>query len=154
MAINFGTSGVIRGSGADQISIFNNGNIKHTQPTFIGHFNAVSTSASNYNPYLNTTLSRNVVVDATASSITVPSDGFYHIYCHQLVASSGGVYLLIKKNGTGIYHAYSDNDPSYDMNISCVAYLAANDVISFSITGTTTTTWGIPHSSVTLHFIG
>lgn len=157
MAINFDSSATINTNSNLQLSISANGILKNTQPVFSGYFSSVTTNTTNYNPYLNTSGSRNVVVNATNSSITVPSSGRYHIYCQQLIntPSTSSAYLCIRVNGTIIDHAYVGGSAStYDMVVGAVYQLSANDVISFYYLNTVSYSWAAPHSRVLLHLIG
>lgn len=157
MALNFNTSGEIDASTTLRLTIASDGILKNTQPSFQGYFNNYTSLTSNFNPYLNTVTSRNVSVNAAASSITVPTAGYYHVYCQQLVNTEGvNGYLCIRINGGIWYHSYSDNDTTYDMNIQATLSLAANDVVSFYYQNSITYAWGggSGHSSVLLHMIG
>lgn len=125
------------------------------RPVFQGWFSDYTVTTSNYSPILVTNHSTNVIVNSSASSITVPISGKYLIHAQQLVSTIGNnVYLMVRKNGVSNYHAYSDNDNTFDIQISCIFDLSANDVVSFYYNGTTTYTWGGNHSSVFLTFLG
>lgn len=138
-------------------TILENGVLQKPQtPTFSGHFSTYTYTASNYNPYLNTTFNVGFATNASASRLTVPVTGKYYVYCQQLVNTIGTtVYLYILKNGTiaGRY-AYSNNDETYDMNVGTILDLAVNDYIDFYYAGTTTYSWGQPHTSVVCFLVG
>jgi len=122
-------------------------------PVFAGTFASYTTNKTNYSPALVPTFNIGFSVDASASTITIQQAGYYYVYAHQLVNTTGGVYLHIRKDTNTIVHAYSDNDHTYDLVVSALIQCSVGTIINFYYTGTTTYSWGGAHSSVSCHFV-
>jgi len=125
------------------------------RPMFSGSFSPYTSNTSNYNPNLVTSFNVGFAVNAGQSRITVPVAGKYFIQAQQLVNTVGtAVYLHIRKNSNTVRYAYSNNDDTYDMNVSAMVDCAANDYIDFYYSGTTTYSWAEPHTGVICYLIG
>ena len=123
-------------------------------PVFSGSFNAVTNSSSNYNPVLVSTTSNGFTVNLSSSRLTIQYEGYYHIHIQQLVSTVGSnVYLIIRKNGTNIAYAYSNNDETYDLVVAALIKCSVGDYIDFYYSGITTYTWPSPHSSVSCFLV-
>lgn len=148
----------IYGAGAGAgITIDSGGYVSYpANPSFRGYFESYTSAISNYNPFLYISWSNNVTVNQAASRITVPVAGKYLVHCQQLITGQG-LYLNIRKNGgTPSVHAYTSgltggvDRGTWDMGITAIFNLAANDYIDFYYQNTTTYTWTGSHSSVAL----
>jgi hypothetical protein len=137
-------------------TILENGILQKPQtPSFSGSFSTYTSNTSNYNPNLATSFNVGFAVNAGQSRITVPVAGKYFVQAQQLVNTVGtSVYLHIRKNSNTVRYAYSNNDDTYDMNVSAMVDCAANDYIDFYYSGTTTYSWADPHSGVICYLIG
>lgn len=122
-------------------------------PVFKGDFAGITTNTSNYNPFLNSSINIGFTLTASSSRLTIQTSGFYHIHAQQLVSTSGGAYLHIRKNGTTVAYAYSDNDTTYDLVVSTVIQCGTGEYIDFYYQNTITYSWPTPHSSVTCFLI-
>lgn len=122
-------------------------------PVFAGSFAAYPYIIPDYSPYLNSNFNIGFTLNQTASSLTITQAGYYYIYAHQLVSTTGGVYLRIRKNGNTIVHAYSDSDTTYDLIASALIQCSVGTIIDFSYSGITTYSWTAPHSSVSCYFV-
>ena len=115
------------------------------QPVYYGNFNAVT--GTNYFPTVTDVF--NVGFTRSGNNrLTVPTSGKYYVAAQQLVNTAGtAIYFAIQKNGATVAYAYSAGDDTYDVVVSALLNLSANDYIDLNIGGTTTHTWGGPHSS-------
>lgn len=144
-------------NGTSAMTIDSSGRVNFPQkPVFQGWFTGLSVSTSNYNPNLNTTFNRGFTITAASSRITVPITGVYYFYCQQLVSTAAvTAYLTIRPNGgaTNSVYAYSDGDNTYDLVVASVFELTAGQYVDFFYSGTTTFSWGTPHSSVIAYLV-
>lgn len=115
-----------------------------------------STLTTNYIANIaSTEFVNNVTVNSTPGRLTVNTAGIYIVHVQLLVSTAGySCYLLIRKNGVNIAHAYSNDDTTYDLVNTVVISLQANDYIDFYFNGSTTYAWGSQHSHFFLHRIG
>ena len=136
----------------NSISINAAGNVTMpAQPAGRGRVNAITTSSTNVVPGLTTAsgfLNGGVVLSGGSNErIVVPTAGKYQVNFAQLISTpAAAVYVWVVVNGGGVYHAYSNNDDTYDTGISIVLDLAANDFINFQYGGTVGYAWGDVHS--------
>lgn len=96
----------------------------------------------------------NVTVQASPGRITVPAAGKYFVAARQLLTITGSMYMYIQKNGSLIAYAYGNDDITYDMWISSLVDMAANDYIDivYDVYGSTNpTTWTDGHSFLTVY---
>lgn len=116
------------------------------QPCYYGTINAYG-SSSNYYPA--TTDTFNIGFSKSGNNrLTISSAGKYYIAAQQLVNTAGtSCYFNIYKNGATVAYAYSNADDTYDVTVSALINLAANDYIEIYYSGTTSNSWGAPHSS-------
>lgn len=123
------------------------------QPAASGNLSAYTTNTSDYNPSIfNLWLNRQCTVNTSLSRITAWSSGYYIVHAQQLVSTVAQTcYFCIRKNGTVIAYAYSNADNTYDLNCTVLVDLINGDYIDFYYGGTTTETWGGPHSHFFFH---
>lgn len=154
MTIDFATTGVfsLGATAVTKLTINSNGSIvTPNSAAFYGQF--ASGARTNAIPVLSGT-TRNATLTGASGRITVPVAGYYHVYAQQLVNTSGGAYLHIRKNGVTVAYAYSNDDTTYDLVVAANISLAANEYIDFYYQGVLTESWTTPHSSVALFLIG
>lgn len=138
-------------NGTGAMTVDSSGRVSFPQrPVFQGYFTGIAANASNYNPALNTTYNRGFTINSALSRITVPISGLYYFYAQQLVNTAATtVYFSIRPNGSTLCYAYSDGDNTYDLVVAASVELTAGQYVDFYYSGTTTYSWGSPHSSVT-----
>lgn len=130
-------------------------NILWDWPVFAGSLANYTSNKTNYIPYLNSTfnIGFNLQQNSNNSRLIVQKAGYYYVHVQQLVNTTGGVYLHIRKDGNTIVYAYSDNDSTYDLVANALIQCSVGTIIDFYYSGTTTYSWPAPHSSVSCHFV-
>lgn len=96
----------------------------------------------------------NVTVQASPGRITVPAAGKYFVAARQLLNITGAMYMYIQKNGSLIAHGYSIERQYYDVWVSSLVDMAANDYIDiyYNVYGSTNpTAWTDGHSFLTVY---
>jgi len=136
------------GAGAAQVAA---GDHRHTGlPYFIGSAGAELTGLKS-------------IATAAASGITndgyylkAPVAGRYYVHFQQLFATGAAFYLELRHNGGNTLHGFlpgGANDMK-DIVVSRIVNMNAGDTISFYINGNAGSTWGAPHSTITMWLIG
>ena len=117
------------------------------QPVYAGTLNAYQAgSTSNYFP-VTTNIFINGFTKSGNNRLTAQVAGKYYVAAQQLINTSGtATYFNINKNGTTVAYAYSNADDTYDVIVSTLVDLQVNDYIEIYYAGTTSYTWGTPHS--------
>ncbi|OQC01770.1 MAG: hypothetical protein BWX80_03309 [Candidatus Hydrogenedentes bacterium ADurb.Bin101] len=136
------------GAGAAQVAA---GDHRHTGlPYFIGSAGGELTGLKS-------------IATAAASGITndgyylkAPVAGRYYVHFQQLFATGAAFYLELRHNGGNTLHGFlpgGANDMK-DIVVSRIVNMNAGDTISFYINGNAGSTWGAPHSTITMWLIG
>ncbi len=88
--------------------------------------------------------------------LRAPVAGRYYVHFQQLFATGAAFYLELRHNGGNTLHGFlpgGANDMK-DIVVSRIVNMNAGDTISFYINGNAGSTWGHPHSTITMWLIG
>ena len=121
------------------------------KPHFSGELSAVGPATSPV-PTLNTYLVKDMTLGS--NRVTAQIAGRYYVKAQQLVqATTENIFLIIRKNGSTVCHAWVINNSMQDAIISGIVDMAVNDYIDFAWGGLVNYAWGGAHSNVSIFMI-
>lgn len=136
------------GAGAAQVAA---GDHRHTGlPYFIGSAGGELTGLKSIATAANSGITND------GHYLRAPVAGRYYVHFQQLYATGAAFYLELRHNGGNTLHGFlpgGANDMK-DIVVSRIVNMNAGDTISFYINGNAGTTWGAPHSTITMWLIG
>lgn len=151
--------GYIGTPAADTLAFFTNGlnermrinssghMTKADQPLFVGRFDNLATTATDYVIGVSQIYNRSMTFDSSTDRITAPTAGYYMIHAQQLYQSAGGIYMEVRVNGAAKFYGYGNMGTAHrDLVATGIWYLNANDYVDFRLRNTSIYAYGGGHT--------
>jgi len=122
-----------------------------------GHLSAVGASANYIVPFKTLHNNGAQINNTTSNSnkLTILSGGVYVIHAQQLVQPNGANnYLHVRIDGTAVAHSYNASTSSQiDHVVTVMRRIEKDSFIDFKVTNATSNSWGVEHSTWSIHRI-
>ena len=120
------------------------------RPRFWGILNGFAYARANYVATITETTSESsngFIIDN--NRIYPQTAGTYYFQAGQLIKTSGvTAYMYLRKNGTSLVWGYSNSDDNFDIKCNAIIEMEVGDYLDIYYSGTTSYSWGAPHSNI------